>query len=495
MIAGLACVLLLSVGMVAAAHADAGSPVVAAVPGAPLVFGHTEFDLGTVGYVQSEVFFEGTAAAYGAETTPLSSDGMWTVEPSDQAAYKSRAVVNRPIDPDDFNGTVLVEWLNVSGGVDAGPDWQHTHVELIRRGYAWIGVSAQAVGVNQLKCPTPPDPSCPSGVGGPTPGDPDRYGTLNHPGDSFSYDIFSQAGQAIRDHADVVLGGLQPEVLIAAGESQSAGRLVTYINAIQPQHHVYDGFFVHSRGSGGAPLRQAPQTPTITPPSPTFMRQDLDVPVVVFQAETDAGGVAARQPDSDGPLEYRLYEVAGTAHFDLYGLAQAGLDMGRRSTVAEWFDSMRHPVSEPLPNFVCSTPINSGPATFVARAAIAHLDDWIRHGTPPPMAPRLETTSLSPVVYARDSNGIARGGVRTPAVDVPVAVLSGFGQSGSPFCSLFGTTVPFSADELTERYRNHGGFVSRWNRATHDALAAGFIVGEDAADLRSVAAMSDVLKK
>ena len=125
---------------------------------------------------------------------------MWTVTPgtvppSDPAPYTTREVVYRPIDPKKFNGTVIVEWLNVSGQVDADPDWTQTHNELIRDGFAWVGVSAQAVGLNQLKCPatTPPAPPCPA------PGDPARYGMLSHPGDSYSYDIFSQAGQAIRD--------------------------------------------------------------------------------------------------------------------------------------------------------------------------------------------------------------------------------------------------------------------------------------------------------
>ena len=489
--------LLLSAGLSTAAVADAAPSAVTPVPGSPLIFGHAEFDLGSVGYTQSEFFYEGTADAYGAPT-PLTSDGKWTATPSHEAAFKTRMVVNRPSDPRRFNGTVLVEWLNVSGGVDASPDWSHTHVELIRRGYAWVGVSAQAVGVNQLKCPAPPTPVCPiaPSQGGPVPGDPVRYGTLHHPGDSFSYDIFSQAGQAVRDHADVVLGGgVRPEVLIAAGESQSAGRMVTYIDAVHPLHRVYDGFFVHSRSAGGAPLRQAPQTPAIAIPSPTFIRDDLDVPVIVFQAETDVGGVAARQPDSDGPLRYRLYEVAGTAHYDLYGLAQAAVDTGRRQSVADWFDSMLNPSSSPVAGFACESGINSGPATFVARAAISHLDRWIRRGTPPPKAARLETTSFSPVTYARDPvTGIARGGVRTPAVDAPVALLSGQGQSGSPFCGLFGTTVPFTEEQLEELYRTHGGFASVWSRATHDATVAGFVLPADAVDIRVVGVQSDILR-
>src|SRR5262249_48794618 len=86
--------------------------------------------------------------------------------------------------PARFNGTVVVEWLNVSGGVDAAPDWLYIHDELIREGFAWVGVSAQALGVAADEA-----------------ADPARYAALSHPGDSYSYDIFSQAGQAVRDSA------------------------------------------------------------------------------------------------------------------------------------------------------------------------------------------------------------------------------------------------------------------------------------------------------
>ena len=62
-------------------------------------------------------------------------------------AFKTRLLVYRPTNPKKFNGTVIVEWLNVSAGLDAAPDWSAGHVELIREGCAWVGVSAQIVGV------------------------------------------------------------------------------------------------------------------------------------------------------------------------------------------------------------------------------------------------------------------------------------------------------------------------------------------------------------
>jgi Alpha/beta hydrolase domain len=482
------CALLVS-GFSDLARAAAASPTLSAPVtggnGIPLVFSgqpadavpgvdRPVFDFASVGYSQTEYFLDGTASAY-SPVGPLTNDGKWTVAPTSSAAYRTRIVVNRPIHPSDFNGTVLVEWLNVSGGNDASPDWMHTHVELIRGGYAWVGVSAQAVGLNALK-------------GAPPGGDAVRYASLPpHPGDSYSYDMFSQAGQAIRDNA-VVLLGRQPDRLIAAGESQSAGRMVTYIDAVHPVAGVYNGFLVHSRGANGAGLSQAPLA-TVNTPTPTLIRDDLGAPVLVFTTETDTGSLQARQPDS---AIYRLWEVAGTAHFDLYGLKGGATDTGRRPSVTEWFDSMLHPTNEPSERFTCLLPINSGPATFVLRAAIADLDRWVADGTLPPIAPRLVTSSTTPP-YAQDANGNVLGGIRTPAVDAPVAKLSGLFGGGTFFCFLFGTTTPFTPEKLEELYVNHDGFVSAWSKATQKAVKSGFVLKDDGQNLKVVGAQSDFL--
>ena len=171
-------------------------------------------------------------------------------------------------------------------------------------------------------------------------------------------------------------------------------------------------------------LSQAPLTRRADS-RPTLIRNDLDEPVIVAQTENDSGGLQARQADDD---HYRLWEIAGTAHFDQYGLAQAQDDVGDRETVADWFDTMRNPTNNPSPTFSCTLPINTGPATFVMRAPIRHLNSWLVDGTPPPLAPRLQTVSIVPPVYAVDANLNVLGGIRTPAVDAPVARLNGLGQ-------------------------------------------------------------------
>ena len=110
---------------------------------------------------------------------------------------------------------MIVEWNNVTAGRDLDIDWFQTNEHLVRSGYAWVGVSPQRVGVEALKVWSAK-----------------RYGTLDvtHGGtvaqDDLSYDIFAQAGQAIRAPGRVnVMGGLKIERMFATGHSQSAGRL------------------------------------------------------------------------------------------------------------------------------------------------------------------------------------------------------------------------------------------------------------------------------
>jgi len=55
-------------------------------------------------------------------------------------------MVRRPIDPERFNGTVVVEWINVTGGTDINPGWMLLRRQILRDDYAYVGVSAQPWG-------------------------------------------------------------------------------------------------------------------------------------------------------------------------------------------------------------------------------------------------------------------------------------------------------------------------------------------------------------
>lgn len=436
----------------------------------PTVSG-TAFDLADVGYEVEEFFLTGTATGFANDGT-LRSDGRWRVSPAATAPYKTRIVVYRPIDPANFSGTVVVEWLNVSGGLDAAPDWITLHTEITRSGAVWVGVSAQYVGIEAGASPLTPL------AGGLKSIDPARYGTLSHPGDTFSYDIYSQAGAALRaPNGPDPLGGLKIRKLIAAGESQSAFRMTTYVNAIDPLARVYDGFFIHSRGGGSAPLSQSPQE-QIRTPDVVRIRTDVRVPVMTFQTETDVLGLESypdRQPDS---RNFRLWESAGTAHADTYTLNVGFSDVGGNPAVAAVLVT-----ASPLPGIIdCASPINSGPQHWVGKAALKALERWIGGGRAPAHAPRLFVTTGDDGVpeYPRDPNGNVFGGIRTSYVDAPVAALSGLGQTGSSFCGIFGTTVPLSEDVIRARWRSNADYVADVKYSNDAAVRQGFLLKPDA---------------
>ncbi len=73
--------------------------------------------LSTYGYEEKEYFASGTASAFKAKSEP--SDGKWSSRPTTTASYRTRIIVRRPADAAKFNGTVVVEWMNVSAGESA----------------------------------------------------------------------------------------------------------------------------------------------------------------------------------------------------------------------------------------------------------------------------------------------------------------------------------------------------------------------------------------
>src|SRR5215471_19763920 len=193
----------------------------------------TGFDLGQAGYTLEEFFLESTATAF-EPSGPVGADGYWEVTPTGQAPFTTRLVVCRPSNPGAYTGTVILEWLNVSAGFDAPAHWMLTHRQVMRAGWAWVGVSAQRAGIEGGSIFEAAGDATRRAVVLPAlkEGDPVRYGGLRHPGDAFCFDIFSQAARAVRGGG--VLGPLSAECLLAARQSQSAIHLVTYVNAVAP---------------------------------------------------------------------------------------------------------------------------------------------------------------------------------------------------------------------------------------------------------------------
>ncbi len=427
------------------------------VPGDPAhgyPFFSTTVDMARQGYVEEEFFFAGTANTYNINLLVPKLDTA--VVTSTGIPYSTRMIVRRPLSPGDFNGTVIMEWQNNAAGYDLDGFWAYSHEHFIRRGYAWIGVSAQSMGVN--------------GASGLKAWSPARYGSLNLASDALSWDIFSQAAQAVRNPASVdPLSGLKAQRIFAVGLSMAANRLLMYHNSIHPLAEVFDAFLLVG---GGA-----------------LLRTDLNVKVFKILSETDVAGNAnaksqawIRQPASD---HFRRWEVAGAAHLDFH--------------LAQEFAPLQ--VRDGLPVIAaegCTLPAFSHiPYYYVINTTYDHMVNWSRHNVQPPIGPDLEVvTSGSQVsVLARDSFGNALGGVRLAQHAIATATNTGLNFPDRPptnFCRTFGSYEAFEPATLAMLYPDHQTYLALVIAATHDNLRDGFIVGADAAATIRDAARSGI---
>jgi hypothetical protein len=416
-------------------------------------------------WIEEEWFISGEAVSY-ARANPWQSDGRWDVAPDETAPFTVRLLVRRPREASAFNGTVLVEWLNVTARTEGAADYAQMEEEILRGGYAWIGVGAQAVGID-------------------APGtglkawDAERYARLEHPGDRFSYDIFSHVARAVRAATpDGPLGGLRPSYVLAVGRSQSAFRLVTYLNAVHPRDPLFDGYFVHSRGATAAGLRAEALAADAPDPVPAgaWIRTDVGVPVLDLQTEGDMVMLGAHRTRQPASATYRRWEIAGAAHAEIpLWIVEVPPELSRGAG--------------------CTRPVNAAPHHAFVKAGLRALVRWVAEGVVPPQSPEIQLgdpAAIDPI--ERDAWGNAIGGVRIPQLEAPTATLDGRQNSvaaaapgGQNFCFLFGNTEPFDAETLADLYPTHEAFVARYVAAVDALERDGYLLAPEAEAARAAA--------
>ena len=409
-------------------------PIKGGVQGHP--FAGMAREPGMGGYVESEYFTKGNAVAYDASPDDLASTHP-APPPPGQAPYETRILVRRPADPARFNGTVIVEWLNVTSGYDVDAAWADMRAEIVRGGFAYVAVSAQLVGVDALKA-----------------WDPTRYDRLVHPGDPYSYDIYSQAVQAVRHPGTVrPLGPLRVHHVIATGDSQSGTALNHYVNNVQPRiRSVVDGFLVITSAD-------------------VVHGQRVPVMQILTEEEVDR---AARQKNT--PL-FRQWQIAGASHSDknqgdyLRQTQNRDFDMPR---TVNW---PLTPADVPGPNGDDCL-MGRFPKSLAEHAALEEMNRWVAGGPPPPKAPRVKVRNGAVV---RDHNGNAKKGLRLPDLDVPTAAY--YGEATKECAFTLGKTVPFSLRKLYRIYPSHTGYVHLVQQAAAASVRAGYLLPDDAHDV------------
>jgi hypothetical protein len=446
----------------------------------------TPFTAADFGYSQTEYFYSGAATAYGA-TAPA-------------AQYETRMLVYRPVDPAKFSGHVIVEWTNDTFQFDLPADFQWLYQQVFSTGDAYVEITAQQAGVcglqlsGQLVSVAGISPCVPLSLKG---WDPVRYAPLFHPGDTYSYDIFSQGAQAVLHPQGVSpLGELRAKDIIAIGFSQSSIELDQYIKTgADAAATVFDGFIIHGDGHQS---------------SPSAYR----VPTMHVLGEESAGPVTS----TTGP-HHVIWQVAGASHLD-HWLSQTTMKWAAAGLLHQ------APISRQAEETAEQQDGNYGqeglslsptclgndefPVRYVIDAALTDMEIWLRTGTTAPAAPPMTFTGLhqaiqelpfldgldpinlavkgaetravaetflSPLDLVRDANGNAIGGLRLPTMTVPVA--SYFGST----CALFGTSGPLLPNQLTTLYPTHADYVAQMVTATQVAIRDRYMTKPDGVDL------------
>jgi hypothetical protein len=434
-------------------------------------FGASLLDVSSFGYTEAEYLLEGTATRYRlAPGTELTRDGHWQVEPAGEAPFRTRMLIYRPTDPARFNGTAIVTWNNVTAGYDL---FSAESRELLEGGYALVCLTTQKVGIEGL----PPEPQ------GLAAWDPERYGTLSIPSDDYSYDVFTQGALAVgrdrlRQPVDP-MGGLDVQRVVGQGGSQSAGRLGTYVNAIQLLSKAFDGFILTIYFGAGAALEVGDAVVNINAPATAqprqrlrgtnLLRDDLGVPVFVVNSELEAiACYPVRQPDT---ATFRYWESAGTCHVS----AQAQRDRQVKVT------------RDGIKALPLAQGINRIPMVPIYDAAFHHMHRWLAEGTPPPSQPKVEFAG-DPAEVVRDEHGIAKGGIRLPQADVPLAQNSAIPLSDDIFAYLGGSSHAFSRDKIHALYGDKTSFLAKFEAAAQGSVQAGVLLPRDVAPLVAEAA-------
>jgi hypothetical protein len=416
-----------------------------------------QFPLAPHGYVEEERLVSGTATAPGGDPLP----------------FTTRVVVRRPADAQRANGTVVLEWMNVSLQQDTDVDWLEGYREILHDGFTYVAVSVQPTGV-----PLPAQ-------------DPVRYGQIRIPpyapnadtgGPRYGESLFAQIAHALKAPAGApVLGGAPARRIIAAGESQSAQRLSCYLLEAKAVDPVFDGFLI-DHGECAGPTVGANDPFAYAPPVPTMMLM----------------GMAESRPAMRDREHLRVWQIAGASHVDAwigaYGKAEHNWDdTGQpqdydERTAGAW--GLEGGQGGTCSLFSAADPVRADelPQQYTHDTAIAALHTWITTGRAPVATAPLKFDPQGAAARDGSGGGVAAdrlgnplGGLRLPQIDVPVAQYQGTCPEQGQ--ALIGTTRPFTDARLRELYPTFAAYRTKMCAASAAAVDEGTLLAFDAQDI------------
>jgi hypothetical protein len=252
--------------------------------------------------------------------------------------------------------------------------------------------------------------------------------------------------------------GLTVKRVILGGCSEQGVIIRQYMRDGHPTYRtakgtaIYDGYFP-------ACVADWPEPSILVNGQPlkNFTPGPIEVPVINLAGQQEVEswpefGRQFRRADSDAPSDkYRIYEIAGMGH----GVSRSRATCGAGQQASRF------------------------PGHHASANALDKLIKWVDQGIAPPRAERLTTANpRGPLV--KDAHGNALGGVRSVAVDVPLAAFF--------TCVSLGTyEVPFSSEKVSPLYPTRADYLAAVNRRIEALTLDGWLLPADAEEVRSEA--------
>ncbi len=334
------------------------------------------------------------------------TDEYFVTGTANSKPYKTRLVIRRPSDNAKFSGLVLAESMHPAGNAHG---FEYNSIYLMTSGHIAAEILTSG-------------PSMPLGVNR------ERYADLTMSNDQVN-EILAQVGSLVRSKTGP-LAGLPVRKMVLFGTSASSAVLTNYLPAhmvfrTPDMQHIYDGFMPTSNGS-------------------VIMK--VDVPLIQVPTQHEQENIATNRQDGDAPGDqYRNYEFAGMGHLDARN-------------------------NQPrLKQSDCVNPLSNYPLEAYMSVALHHLLRWVDQGIVPPRADRIlidRNTNNDGSLMVLDEHGNAKGGIRNPYVDLPVAKYTARntavpGGTNQQLCNLSVYTTAIPKAEMKKLHGSKANYVKK----------------------------------
>jgi hypothetical protein len=390
------------------------------------------------GYIEEEYFVSGTV---------------------DGKPYTTSLLVRKPKDASKFTGVVAVETLHAQGAI---PFWGLRDV-LMPVGHGWVMIGSQRSALETFIKKS----------------NPSRYSTLDipaaagampanpmapNPQDAISQDILSQVGALLKSNAsNGPFVGMTVKTLIMGGSSQTGMTTLRYIQESHAKARLSDGKPIYD---GYLPMEAFAAGP-ITGGDAAVIHVVGEGDFGLFRSFSRDMAFTIRS-DSDAPNDrFREYEFPAASHVPTRGIADPKVIFATLSNVMN--------AGEHLSQF---------PSAPFYRATFVNLVNWITKGAVPPRAAPIETANGEIV---RDEYGNAKGGVRTPYVDVPRVRYTASAPTEDPknvVRRMIGLQESIPTDQLHRLYKSRADYLKRFDHEIDRLVSEHWLLAHDGEQLK-----------